>query len=210
MALLFKYTTENYQLAVWKIEETEEALLQLLSLTKLPEYKHSSRRLDYLAARAASHALGIVPAQIHHHTSGKPLTDTPNLHLSLSHTRGYAAAVCSASPFIGVDLEIPSNRIHRIRKRFLHPSEQQALTNVHPEQETEMLFCIWCAKESMFKALSEEGVDFATELEVRIPNALAEKGQCSGTAHRSGINFEIDYWNTPELILTCCFSAKSK
>lgn len=88
--------------------------------------------------------------EIGHEESGKPLLD--GWHISISHTKGYAAVLLSKNHEVGIDIEYVSERVKRIADRFLRPDEQA-------ENTTDLLLH-WCAKEAIYKLYSELDLTF--------------------------------------------------
>lgn len=83
---------------------------------------------------------------LQHLPSGKPTLD--GWHVSVSHTKGYAAALLSRTKEVGIDIEYRSDRVSRIASRFLRDDEKP--------QSVEEQLAYWSAKESLFKLFSED------------------------------------------------------
>lgn len=88
--------------------------------------------------------------ELSHNENGKPLIKDWNL--SISHTKGFLVIILSKIFRVGIDIEYRSERVKRIAKRFLRTDE--FYTN------TEQLLTIWCAKETIYKLLSEERLTY--------------------------------------------------
>jgi len=88
--------------------------------------------------------------EIGHKESGKPVLD--GWHISISHTKGYAAVLLSKNHEVGIDIEYVSERVKRIADRFLRPDEQA--------ENTIDLLLHWCAKEAIYKLYSELDLTF--------------------------------------------------
>lgn len=203
--------TDTYQLGIWKIDEEEELLLKQSGSNVRPSHVNQVRRLEYLAVRAMASEMGIQGLDIAYRPSGKPYILNSNLSISISHTKHYVAVMLSPNELIGVDLEYRSDRILKIRHKFMHPDEEDRLKQVsNPMSETVALLLHWCAKEALFKAVPEEGVDFAQELRISDFSPLDINGRFSGIFLRTGSTFVIDYRVEPDFVLTCSFSAESK
>ena len=176
-----------------------------------PSMVNRVRRLEYLAVRALATQMGIHSADIAYLASGKPYLKDSNLTISISHTKGYVAVLMSAHGQAGVDVEHTTDRVRKIRQKFMHPMEETVLTEVCKSiNETLGLLLHWCAKEAMFKAVPEDGVDFAQELRIIDFGLQGESGSFQGCFLRTGRNFKIDYLMQPDFVLTCSFSAESK
>ncbi len=211
MAIHLLKKTEDYQLGIWKMEEEEELLQRHSKLTNRPSHINQVRRMEYLAVRAMAFEMGIQGLDIAYLPSGKPYLLTSNLSISISHTKNYVAVMLSPNQLIGVDLEYRSDRILKIRHKFMHPDEESRLKQFsNPTIETVGLLLHWCAKESLFKAVPEEGVDFAKELRISDFSPLDKNGRFRGIFLRTGNTFNIDYRVEPDFVLTCSFSTESK
>ena len=93
-------------------------------------------------------------AEIREGEYGKPfLTETPEIHFSLSHAGNWALCAVSGQP-LGCDVERTGRADRRIPGRFFHPEEQAALAALKKPEEWEQLFGrIWTRKESYLKAV---------------------------------------------------------
>ncbi len=202
MALLYK--TFPPLRGVWKIEETEEELLAMLErkedyLLFRESISSASRRLERLASRALLRELLGREEEVAYRFSGAPyLPRSPRCHISVSHTRGFVAVVLDKRP-VGVDIEYRSDRVLKIRSRFMGLDEER---HIDPAHEVEHLLLHWCAKETLFKLLSLEEVDFQEHLHVdAFP--YAEEGTFfaweSKTSRRR--MYELAYRVTPTYVL---------
>jgi 4'-phosphopantetheinyl transferase len=203
--------TPDYRLGIWKIEETEEELFGLTGSLVPPTLVNRVRRQEFLAVRALAAHMGIKATNIHYRTSGKPYLKECPLTISISHTKGYVAVLLSPHELAGVDVEICTERIHRIRQKFMHPHEESRLQEIcGPSDETLGLLLHWCAKEAMFKAVPEEGIDFIQELRVTDFATPVVSGIFKGCFLRTYRSFQIEYLLGVDYVLTCSFSAESK
>lgn len=139
-------------LLVWKITETEEQLQSQLPESVLEtiankNYKSKSRRLEVMATYAllTSH-LKTPSVIIDHNSNGQPLLG--GFHISISHTNGYACVLLSTQKVVAIDIEYRSDRIERIRSKFLRSDE--------PFTSIEELLLVWSAKETLYKYFSED------------------------------------------------------
>ncbi len=110
----------------------------------------SPRKNEQRAVQQLLTAMTGDDAVITHEESGKPVLE--GWHISISHTKGYAAVLLSKSHEVGIDIEYVSERVKRIADRFLRPDEQA-------ENTTDLLLH-WCAKEAIYKLYSELDLTF--------------------------------------------------
>lgn len=190
---------------VWKMEEPSETLLSILRdgdgyLEKLNSLRPEQRRREWLASRVLVQELHGSPVRVDYLPNGAPFLAGSPLHISISHTKGYAAVLLQEHPAAGIDIEYRSGRVLKIRDRFMTPEEESAIDKAH---EADHLLLHWCAKETLYKMLGEESVDFREHLHVH-PFPYAEKGRftVSETRTERRRSFPLHYLVTPDFILT--------
>ena len=143
-------------LLLWKITETEEQLKDQLSENVLKtvvhkNYKSSSRRIEVMATYALLTSYLKTPSVIiDHNSNGQPLLD--GFYISISHTNGYACVLLSTQKVVGIDIEYRSDRIERIRSKFLRSDESFI--------SIEELLLVWSAKETLYKYFSADDLMF--------------------------------------------------
>ena len=180
-------------LLVWKITETEEQLKSQLPQSVLEtitnkNYKSESRRLEVMATYALLISCLKTPSVIiDHNSNGQPLLD--GFYISISHTNGYACVLLSTQKVVAIDIEYRSDRIERIRSKFLRSDE--------PFTSIEGLLLVWSAKETLYKYFSEDDLMY-NEMKVESISASS----------LSMINLEtnekkmVSYLSTPDYVLT--------
>lgn len=199
MSLLLHETRTNpsLQFAVWTIEESEEAL-ELLCGIKAPSHlKTPTRRLEYLAVRTLAVKLGINPASIVYKPTGQPYLQGDSRTISITHTKGHAALLLSDQPGTGIDMEARSERVLRVKHKYMHPEEEALLLTVNMDETTGLLLH-WCVKEAVFKAIPEEGIDFKQDIRVNI-------GSKTVTYVPTGKLFTLETWCTAAYALVVCY-----
>ena len=93
MPLLMKHTGPLW--GIWKIEESSEVLLSLLRnreeyLPQLELIRTEQRRREWLACRVLLQELTGGPVCVAYRPNGAPYLSGSSLHISISHTKGYA------------------------------------------------------------------------------------------------------------------------
>lgn len=166
MPLLLKHI--NPLRGIWQIEETVGELQALLGpesiYYKIPEnLRTEKRQQEWLSTRLLLRELLGEESPVAYHPNGAPYLPEKPYFLSISHTRGYAAVLLHDSPCAGIDIEYRSDRIRKIRDKFLSLEE---ILSIDPEHETSHLLLYWCAKETLFKMISREDVDFRLHLHI--------------------------------------------
>lgn len=141
-------------LSIWEMNESVEDLFALfpekggLYRDELAHYRSSKRKQEYLSVRALLlHALGH-EGVVSHDEKGKPyLPEENQLHISISHTKGYAAIFVSPHREVGLDVEQFSDKIFHVKDKFLSLEEKQIIDST---DRTQLLLC-WSAKEAVYK-----------------------------------------------------------
>lgn len=156
----------DVSLGLWQMEESVDQLcgqyphLQTYRSMLEEKYKTDGRKLEFLAIRAlmyemlkangASKGLLSHAGDITHNEAGKPLFR--GYHISVTHTKGYAALILSKTKEVAVDIEYFSDRVERIASKFLRKDEKA--------EGLDSLLVHWCAKETVFKLFSEDNLLF--------------------------------------------------
>jgi len=209
MSLYQLENNETYRLGVWKIEEDEISLRRLIKENIAVPFTNAGKRIEFLAVRALAKAMDIDPLKIAHLPSGKPYIENCAINISISHTKGYAAILLSPQIHMGIDVEQLSERILKVRSRFMHPDEEMHLFG-QDCNESSLLLLHWCAKESLYKAIQDKEVDFINDLRILQFNISGKKGSFRAKALKNGINFQVYYTIEKDFVLTCCFSEESR
>ena len=136
-------------LGLWRI--TEQACdLPRPEVADLTAY-HGGRLLEKLVTYALLRQMtGHDDWVIGHESSGKPFLDS--LHISVSHTRGWAALMLSAEHEVAVDIEYVSDRVGRVARRFMREDEDSGSLR-------SQLIC-WSAKETTYKFFADDRLAF--------------------------------------------------
>ena len=171
MPVAFKESIkEGLTFLLWKIEETEEELLYNLNLDEVEFNDFNSqrvpvRRLEWLAARNALKILLNEYGQFFHYKDefGKPYLRDSSIGVSISHAKGYGAAVINLNGPVGLDIEWVRPQINRIAQKFTSPSEA-----IWANGDETKLTQIWMAKEALYKLHGRTQLSFAEQLLLKI------------------------------------------
>src|SRR6185295_7289176 len=106
-----------------KIEETEDFFKNNVPLHR--DVTHPRKRLQHLAGRFLLQFLSpAFPYElIRIADTRKPFLPGEQYHFSISHCGDYAAAIVSSEWRVGIDIEIPVEKLQRIRDKFLSIEE---------------------------------------------------------------------------------------
>lgn len=203
MLYLKKYITESTLIGVWKIEESREQLLAMLScqgwVAHISSIKSESRVLEILAARILLKELIGEEKEVYYTNSGKPFLTDKSFHISVSHTKGYVAVAVNKEKGIGLDIEQISEKIKRVQSRIVSDKEY-----IDPQNELIHLLLHWSAKEAMFKFIDREGVNFLDNLFVDKFTPAQEGYFCaSETRTKERNRFKACYQIENEFIIVC-------
>jgi Phosphopantetheinyl transferase len=194
-------------IGIWKTDESVDQLLTLLDKTDeylpfLEQCKSESRKIEWLATRATLKALLGDEAIISYHPNGAPFLKDSPYSISISHTKGYVAVMLTEGKTAGIDIEHISERARRTQRRFINEQEAVSIDN---DNEINHLLIHWCAKETLFKIISQEEVDFLKHLHVE-PFPYSTEGVLDvyETRTSSGNSFQFEYRVTPEFVLVFC------
>jgi phosphopantetheinyl transferase len=178
MPIFFQHQiNETTRLGIWKIEESEEFFK-----ANVPQHRdvtHPHKRLQHLAGRfLLQYLFPDFPYElIQIADTRKPFLPGEQYHFSISHCGDYAAAIVSRDRRVGVDIEIPVEKIIKVRDKFLSPEEVAVFGSLDIDQLT---MC-WSAKEAVFKWYGEGGVDFREQMRLRKNARNPDSINCSFT-----------------------------
>lgn len=203
--LLEKNITENGTIiAIWKIEETVDELLNALELdpfviAEISQFTNEKRKLEYLAVRVLLNEVLGEKKSIAYETNGKPYISDHSWQISVTHTGSYAAIVLHKTARLGIDIERIADRVVRVKHKFLSADE---LAFVDEKAAKTQLALMWSAKEALYKIMQQTEVDF-------IENMIIDpfKPYLEGTMHAhetkttNAETFTLDYRVFPEFVL---------
>ena len=133
MALYLKKTLENEaEIAVWKIEETEEELKALCSvpndeMEEISWIKSESLRKQRLAVRALLDEMFDEKVYLSHHDNGKPFLENMVTNISITHTDRYVAIILHDSEDVGIDIESLDRDFSAVELKALSEDEIEDL-----------------------------------------------------------------------------------
>lgn len=187
MPVFFQHRiNETTRLGIWKIEETEEFFKGNVPLHR--DVTHPHKRLQHLAGRFLLQFLfaDFPYTLIQVADTRKPYIPGDQYHFSISHCGDYAAAIVSSDQRVGIDIEIPVDKINRIRDKFLSPTEQDKLLG--EEDGLRSLTTLWSAKEAVFKWYGEGKVDFSEQIQLQSQDKAASIIHCFFTKTKDDLD----------------------
>ncbi len=197
MALYFLRELDNTaKVAVWQITETEAELRELSStpsdeMEEISFIKSESLRKQRLAVRALLNQLFEEKVYLAHHDNGKPYIENDSVNLSITHTDKYVAVILDQNDECGIDIESLDRDFSVVEKKALSEDEIDDLDDDR-EEKNEQLAIYWCAKEAIYKKMSQYNVDFAEQIEVDRFRSKGE-GELEATfIHKDGYEEELE------------------
>ncbi len=205
MLIRKEFINKDCMLGIWKISETRDELLNMLSVTNqerahqyLSNIKSHKRALEWLASRILLQLLTNDDITIDHTNQGQPFLIDKSYQISISHSKDYVVVLLHKNKYVGVDIENHSHRILKIEKRFISEGEF-----IDPTNRTLHLILHWCAKETLYKLMNSTQIIFRKHLHIQ-PFQIHEKGLMKAfeTFTDEGAIFDIHYEVNSDFVLT--------
>ena len=185
------------RLGVWHITESEAQLREATSipsdeLEEISFLKSESLRKQKLAVRALLDAMFEEKVYLSHHDNGKPYIENNAVNISITHTDKYVAVILDDRNDVGIDCESLDRDFSAVEKKAFSEEEIEDLDD---ERRNEQLAIYWCAKEAVYKKISQYGVDFAEQIEIDSFHPRGEGALEATFIHKDGYEeeFELRY-----------------
>lgn len=176
MALFLQHMADNVRWAVWKMEESQDMLLALLSdvqrvscSQEIQRFTSERRKTEWLSVRVLLYSMLHKDKEICYSPEGKPYLADHSFFISISHTKGYVAVILGSAAPVGIDIEQYGQRVHKVYDRYIRPDE--LVEPYHPvdvdknREEGDIgdltwsLLLHWSAKETIFKRMENADAD---------------------------------------------------
>ena len=156
-----KNVSETLKVAVWRITETENELLnQLMALgfepTSIYQTKNKNRLKQWIATRLLLNEF-FKGVKIIYDELGKPSLDN-GWEISISHSNDFAAIILNKNEACGIDIEKVTPKIERIKHKFLNSTDLKDIISL------DHLILYWGAKEALYKYYGKKEVLFIENL----------------------------------------------
>lgn len=152
-------------IGVWELAEKPDDLFSEFTPEELADptfqqYNYEKRKVEWLATRILLKQLIGPDFSISYSEHGKPILNHPKFkHLSISHSREFASIFVHEHLPVGLDIENQNRNYNSIIKRYLSEAEMKQTGN------NPLLQCLyWCAKEAIFKLVTEDGIEFKEQI----------------------------------------------
>jgi len=210
MPVFFQHQiNDTTRLGIWKIEESEDFFKG-----NVPQHRdvtHPHKRLQHLAGRFLLQFLfpDFPYELIQIADTRKPFLPNEQYHFSISHCGDYAAAIVSRDRRVGIDIEIPVDKIAAIMYKFLSAREHEIFNIVpgaggSPSRSYEAPTIFWSAKECVFKWYGDGGVDFRKQIQLLKQHEATESIDCHFS--KTETDLTIQYRRFENLVLAWVMS----
>ena len=214
MPIIYKTITADYQLGVWDVMEKEDFFLETYSYSadELSEIdkKHASHRLQLLASRAVLYDMSLSKSgyKIVKDDHGKPHIVNIQGDISFTHSHSQAAAIYSKMRLVGIDIQISTDKINRIARKFVSKTKADYIC-IH-ENTVDYHHILWGAKESMYKAYGRRKVEFRDNLFVNPFVYQSKGGHITGSIKMPDYkgDFDIYYTKMGDYYMVYCIEKK--
>lgn len=148
------------------------------------------RKLEFYYAR-----LLLQPLHIQHTSTGRPVVDEG--YVSISHARNTVVAAYSPTHAVGVDIAYCSEKVCRVKDKFLSSEEKQLFDT----RDVHTLTLIWSIKETVYKMEDTPGLRFRDQIVV---SSIERNGTVAvhkqGGTHR----YTFDYLKQGDAVICYC------
>ena len=158
------------KLGVWHIAEEKDFFLRYVPLQT--EITHPHKQLQHLAGRYLLKELypDFPYTLIRIADTRKPFLENEAYHFSISHCGHYAAVMVSSTKRVGVDIEMVTEKVARVKHKFLSNKEQAIIETIEDSSiellHDSLLTAAWSIKESLYKWYGDGEVDFKEHLHI--------------------------------------------
>ena len=171
--VLLRNIDTNTKLAIWKMSESLEELLQ--SRLVIPKnLNRNKRQKEWVCSRLLLKQI-FPNTTINYNQYGAPTLSNGSA-VSISHSHDYCAILVS-NQTAAIDLEFISTKADRLKGQFITKKEEELITEI----ETSTL--IWCAKECLFKIHQQGNIVFKDDLIVKKINDKFIETSLKNTAY---------------------------
>lgn len=155
--VLHRNIDNHTQLAIWKMSEPLEKLLQLG--VAVPENIKSNKKMkEWMCSRLLLKQL-VPNSNISYNQHGAPILSNGRA-ISISHSHEYCAILVGMQT-AAVDIEFISTKANRLKDKFISKEEEGLI------KKSEIYTLIWCAKECLFKINQKGKLIFKEDLIIK-------------------------------------------
>jgi 4'-phosphopantetheinyl transferase EntD len=183
------------KIGIWELTESASALLHLSSLSDREKNEFSllnneKRKKEYLAVRLLLKCMLAGNNEIIYNDAGKPFLKDLSLNISISHSDDLVVIMISDKN-TGIDAEPSKRDVKKIAARMLTGQELADSSGKKDENIIQLLY--WCAKEAAFKLVSEEKINFKTDIKIDSFGFKKGKGEFYGRYQKNDISVNLSF-----------------
>jgi 4'-phosphopantetheinyl transferase len=172
--------------ALWRIEESKDNLFSMLPQPWKDQLNYNQLSPHNIAARILAHKLCPDFDCFEKDSFGKPYFESKNLKISITHSGNFAGFMYTSDDSCGIDIELISDRINRIKHKFLGEKENQ-----FESLGLKGLYLVWCAKEALYKYYGLKGLDFKKNLKVDY-TSIQTSGEITGRISKEDFQITLN------------------
>lgn len=189
-------TSNNVLWGLWEINESVEALYQLLApqgfdLERYQQKKIDKTKKEFLASRILAsqllQQLGKEYCGITRDENNKPHFNDCDYNVSISHSEKYAAVLIDTDKSAGIDVQKIRDKILNIGERVLSESELE-----DTQQDITKQTIYWSAKEALYKLQGRKGINFIDHLRIEPFELKADHGAFKAAITKPDVAMEVD------------------
>ena len=114
-------------IGIWFINESYDQLYNEIKdysfdLSQLDDFNNELKKKQWLASRCLIKEMNQGVGRISYNVHGAPHTDN-GIYISLSHSNNMVAVILDSKVDTGIDIQISTEKIERIKRKFCNPKE---------------------------------------------------------------------------------------
>jgi len=169
------YATVNYNNSQELFEELKK---NKIKLNQLLEFTNEKRKAEWMTIRYLLLQIHDELDDIIYDKHGKPHFINSNSQLSISHSHDMVAVSIHEKNACGIDIQLISNKIIRIKQKFLNINEQSETKN-----DPEELTIYWSCKEALFKIYGKKDAYLKENMSISDVQFNGTSGIAKGHIH---------------------------
>ena len=196
-------TANEAKVLIFNVTESIDDLYKHLDFVDIAEFStlvSDKRKLEYLAVRVALKQLLGIEKKIVYDDERKPAFSDKSFQISVSHSANWIAVIAHPTRIVGIDIEVPTEKMRKLYTRFLNETEKKELSN--GENLTQLMLA-WSGKEALYKIIGIEAVDFAKQLHI-FPFEIKNEGTFEAEHIPTKQKYQLQYIQNENFVLVYC------
>ena len=157
--ILFERSGAHFGILSKELVESD-SFLYPNEIKALQEIKNKARKNEFIGVRQLRNAIA-KSQEISYDLNRKPLLANGRNEISISHSKK-SICIGIANSNIGIDLEVPNDRVLRIKSKFLHNEDEKFFDKNSSDEMT----LLWTIKEAAYKYVNQPGLSFKNNIRV--------------------------------------------